>query len=134
MSGYSFSQGNTTGITYNFNYAGVVKNGNKITFAVALDVSRTASLEGNAFKIGSFGVPQAIANKLYPQIGSTVLSAFAIYCSSDYNAGVSLPGRFIKFSNEDLTINVYNGNNLTIDTTYYLRFEATFLLSENLAE
>lgn len=133
MSGYTFTKGTTANITYEFNYAGVVKTGNKITFAVACSVTRTDDVGNNSFTLGSFSIPLAISNKLYPQIGSSVLCGVQIYLYASYNSGITLPVSFIKWSNINIPVNVYEAQTMTLNQKYYLRFEATFLLSDNLA-
>ena len=132
MSGYGFTKGATTNITYEFNYVGVVKNGNKLTFAIACSLTRTDDVVGNSFTLGKFSIPLAIANMLYPQIGGTVLAGTETYFYASYNSGLSLPTSFIKYSNVDLPVNIYNCHNMTLNQKYYIRWEQTFLLSENL--
>ena len=134
MSGYSFTKSSDTNVSLEYNYAGVVKNGNKITFAIALTATRTGNVEGNSFLLGRFAVPEAISAKLFPQIGDQVLSAYLIYCSATFRTGVSLPARFVKYSGVNMPVVLYEVQNLTLNTSYYIRFEATFLLSDNLAQ
>ena len=134
MSGYTYTAGSSTEkTTIEQVYAGVVKNGNKITFVVAVNVTQLEA-SGNQ-SLGTFFIPNAIWNKLYPvTIGGYDYLAY----SKATAVGASL-------NSAEITYQVYKGSGnrvefvfdntaLTANEKSYLRLEVTFLLSDNLAE
>lgn len=135
MSGYSFEEGELTGYTFSDTYASVVKTGNKITFVISTDVIRDENgVTGNP-TLGKFTVPASIYNKLYPsQVGlynfldNRVISAF-----SSYTTEVDLIAWVAKSVDLSLQFVVENATTLTANTKYHIRYECTFLLSDNLA-
>lgn len=133
MSGYSFIEESPTNWTLEYVYASAVKTGNKVTFVLSLNITKLAGAS-NFPAIGTFTMPLSVYNKLYPtRIGDyswldvKVLNAF--YTE---NANVAVPARISKGSSGKIGIQI-NATNMTENTTYYLRYEATFLLSNNLA-
>lgn len=134
MSGYSYQAATPVAeVTQVVTYIGAVKNGNKLTVVMAKTVERTDNVDAGFVTLGYINIPKAVGDKLYPVLGNW-LSMQLIYCGSGYNTGVSLPGLCIKNTDQQLRFNLYNINSLTLNTTYYVRFEVTFLLSENVAE
>lgn len=138
MSGYSFGGKTSTKATFEYIYAGVVKNGNKLTLALAMNITRTDDFTSGQ-PIGSFVVPNSVGNKLFTSlVGSYNLLGMI-------NANISKDGIAIKnvvcqiqkpYANEILITLTSSGNlntQFTINDKYYLRFEATFLLSNNMA-
>lgn len=131
MVGYSYTKGATSNIAYDYKYAGVCKNGNKITFAVATELTRTDSV--SLCSLGVFVVPLEIGNKLFPAKDNW-LAFLSLYLGKDYDEGVSVPCLIIKDSSTSIRIVLYDLNdNLTLNDKYYARLDVTFLLSENLA-
>ena len=138
MAGYGFSlNGAIVGYTLEGVYAGVVKNGNKITFVAALNVTRTANdLTGNP-NLFKFEMPSSVGAKLIPtMIGG--YSYLANFVSQFWKSGWSkadVVTYFNKNVNSSILFNADSGINTTLekDVKYYLRVEATFLLSDNLA-
>lgn len=136
MTGYSFNKGSeSTEVTRDFIYAGVVKTGNKITFVIALNLTRTGTQSGG-LQIGQFVLPQAIKDKIYPsEIGGysyvdvKIVQAWA----SDSNSK-DLQLYCVKNVQGNLNVNLNETpvNALTQNTTYYVRYELTLLLSDNL--
>ena len=131
MSGYSFTKLTPAGYTYNVNYAGVVKNGNKITFAVAFDINKTDSSASNSAELGTFTIPAEIGNALVPNALGYIDQRDVLYFTSP-TAVSSKPIWIQKVNATTIKISVYNGG-VTVNTVYYARLEATFLLSDNLA-
>ena len=133
MSGYSFTTP-TSDLTIEINvvYAGVVKNGNKLTFVVVGDFTRKDTMSPGQRSIGSFTIPATIHDKLYP-VKSSWLTMKQLYLANDYNAGVSKPCICNKETANSINPIVYGLSDLTLNTTYYFRYEETFLLSDNLA-
>lgn len=133
MEGYSFTTSEKENLTKEILYAGVVKNGNKLTLCVYAKLKRTGTVEENNISLGQFGIPYLIGTRLYPAVNNW-LEFKRLYCGSNYNSGEEVNGLVIKSSNILLTFIIYDINNkLTEDVDYYCRFETTFLLSENLA-
>ena len=133
MSGYSFSkQADDAHITKEIIYAGIVKNGNKLT---AVCFAKITPHDGYSNIIGTFTIPSAVGAKLYPTTigGQTNKLQFGeIFCSSSYNAGINCKYWVDKGANTYFYL-VLNTTGLTNETEYLVRFEITFLLSDNLA-
>ena len=134
MSGYSA----TIPATENFDieplYIGACKNGNKITFVVATNITRPTSGVSQTCLMATLTIPSDIGAKLYTtQIGGyNFLDNKLLYGFASYVSAVSGYAYFEKVNNT--TLNVYmRTDNFVSDTKYYVRYEATFLLSDNLA-
>lgn len=136
MSGYTYNSHSNPAseIVKEDIYAGVVKNGNKITFCYYGKIKRidTVSAGGGMIGLCYFYIPSAIGSKLYPSQDDR-LEMKEVYCAIDYDSGISIPGTVAKSSNTLLAFRLYKGNDLTLNQDYLLRFEVTFLLSDNLA-
>ena len=134
MSGYSFTAANSEKFNLNITYAGVVKNGNKLTFALACELTPLSAISTYT-EIGYFVIPTSIYNKLYPSsLGSgqildqKVIKAYSTATTfEDYQCVISKPG------SSQVRFAVYNPNP-TLNTKVYIRIESTFLLSENLSQ
>lgn len=139
MSGYSFSGAPTSDAERNIEmvYAGIVKNGNKLTCVIALNITRVATIT-STLTLGAFSIPADVASKLFPTniAGYNVLALAHGKAVEDFTGnGEDLTASFFKGTNA-----FYGGcystaqlNNLTLNTKYYFRAEVTFLLSDNLA-
>lgn len=118
-------------------YAGVVKNGNKLTF-VLFGSFKYHAADGTAVTICQFGVPVDVRNRLYPYsqdgwttilaqksipLMDTILTPTPVIFTTTRVAGV---GTAVNL----LGLNTYS---LVENTEYYFRYEQTFLLSDNLA-
>lgn len=132
MSGYSVNLLSPAGYTIEGVYAGAVKNGNKLTLVLAFNITKTSDATDPAPYVVYFGVPSAIANKLYPtQIGvNNVLDAQTLRAYSSLTVGIDFDVWLEKSSNT-LMLQVL-AENLVEDTKYFVRYEGTFLLSDNL--
>ena len=138
MTGYSFAKdGEATNLTREHVYAGVVKNGNKLTFVIAMNITRTGAM-GNYINWGSFTIPLSVASKLYPSpIINDLLEVSQVEALDSFTSTPVLFKGFsfkntptqIKFQSWDLDFD----NKLTLNTTYYVRYEVTFLLGANMA-
>lgn len=135
MSGYTLQDIHSTTLNQEYYYGGVVKNGNKLTFAVSFKITPSSTISGFT-NVCQFKIPKEIGAKLFP---------------SDLGAGDYLDYKMIPaFSGPVSTVNVivlarkggtvdeptvyftiYGG--VQENVVYYLRIESTFLLSENLA-
>ena len=136
MSGYSWALETLTTISITPVYAGVVKNGNKLTFVL---FAKCVNTSANNVSVGKFTIPEDVASKLYPyQVGTTtsVLSQqeLEFFPTSDLTlAPVRCTAEFVKSAN-NVVLNFRRVNtNLVASTEYTFRLERTFLLSENLA-
>ena len=137
MSGYAFVQPTAhTNLTTEIVYAGTVKTGNKITFVIAINLTRTGTVAGNAH-IGGFSMPEAVGDKLIPtQIGLyNFLDVKKIAAFEDAITNKDIGLYAVKaYSNRfDCYIDETAVNALTLNTKYYYRYESTFLLSDSLA-
>lgn len=137
MSGYSFVKTPKENLTMNYIYAGVVKNGNKLTLVINVEITRTGSVGADNFVLGYFIVPASIASLLYPSttVGlSNVLGIQNIYGGKNYYEGTNLPIIIYKQDSAKVVFTAYNVNSKLVENTLYnFRIEQTFLLSDNLA-
>ena len=136
MTGYSFTTPSPTGYTLDVKYAGMVKNGNKLTLSLALEITKTAEDGDYSPQMGTFNVPLTIADLLIPSnIGgySFIDNRTGLYFE-DHGTYVSAPIYMQKGLAGALQLQAYALRSiLTINTPYFFRYEVTFLLSENLA-
>ena len=136
MAGYSFTAGTTAGIA-NL-YAGAVKTGNKVTFVITSKFTPDSAVSsGTPIGIGKFTIPAAIAAKLIPFTSQTLTKVLDIKVGS-FNSYVvnSKETTLVIFKNSNvLDFRAYPLAQMAGDgeTSYYIRFEATFLLSDNMA-
>lgn len=129
MTGYTFSKNPNAPFTYA--YAGVCKNGNKITFVIAGVLNTDTPT--NIFNAGSFTLPLAVANKIVPlESGTSQVAYIKTVASLDYINDVELEGVVVKDSVMVLGFRLYP-RYVTAGTDYKVRIEMTFLLSDNLA-
>ena len=127
-----------TGLTREFIYAGIVKNGNKLTLVIALNLTRTGTAGSNQVNLGVFGIPAAIGAKIYSTDigGETWCASQSIDLVKDING--SNPSGRVKISAGSTSLSCYLrvadiNNTLTLNDKHYVRAEITFLLSDNLA-
>ncbi len=129
MSGYSFGVGEPEVTT---TYAGVVKNGNKITFAICGSIKLTSVK--NQLELGRFVIPAEIDAKLFGGfLGGAYLDVKPLYCADALTSGVSKPALLFKAGSNTLICNLYNTGDMSLNTDYFFRYEVTFLLSDNMA-
>ena len=124
-----------TNITKEIVYAGIAKNGNKLTFVVCANLTKTATISQQGEELCKFYVPLDIGAKLIPtQIGIySFLDVRQCLLSSNQISGIIKPGYIEKNGAQYLRIFVVLDDNLVTDRKYYVRYEVTFLLGENLA-
>ena len=139
MSGYSFTKGTTNNLTITGVYAGVVKTGNKITFAVAVKLKRTDTISSTA-RLGYFTIPKAVFDKLYQtQVGLyeyLTVDEKSAWSSDSTNKVIQIYSYKSGGSETKILLDMNETplNELTLNTDYYLRYEFTLLLSENLID
>ena len=119
-------------------YQGVVKNGDKITFVSALKVKRTDDTVGDS-RLVNFTIPGEVGAKLYPinlPGYDAGLYFKEVQAQSGYTAFKDIRMLMEKNDNTHVSLWIQGGQqaNLTVDTDYYIRFEVTFLLSDNLIQ
>ena len=138
MSGYSFNKGSETeNLTKDFIYAGVCKNGNKITFVVACNLTRTAELLASP-TLGYFTLPKAVADRI---ISSTIATYEYVtvderpaWANDSTNKLLQIYSYKTGQDNKNIRMDMNRApiNLLTANLKYYFRYEFTVLLSENL--
>lgn len=132
MTGYAFGSSELDCI-----YAGVVKNGNKITFVIFGTYTHT---DNSAKTVGRFTIPSDVGAKLYPYTAgelSNVLSQNELCMFEDSSltsVAKKVKVEMLKVSNVRLDINIRNISSagFTENSTYIFRYEQTYLLSDNL--
>lgn len=134
MSGYVFTKSaslSSNGIT--IVYAGIVKNGNKLTLAIAGEFDSSVTPADVDPYLAVITIPSEIGNKLYPMFSST-LDVKKLYLFKDNTNAVEKPISIYKISSTQLGTRMF-GINTGFDgsSTYLFRYEVTFLLSQNLA-
>ena len=132
MIGYvAHKASSTASLSITYEYVGVVKTGNKITFVVAVSLIRHSN--ASPFQT-AFTIPSAVGSKLYPVSigGGNYLDIKQIKAWSDESTPVDIGGYFVKSSDTSIYLNFRGLNNLTLETKYYARYEATFLLKDNM--
>lgn len=139
MNGYGITKNTPpTDVTYDFIYGGIVKNGNKLTCACVVNVNSTSEIgKLTAMNICDFVVPSDVASKLYGfDIGSTTGCLGANASVSFFEGTISFTSArmvFLKRSTNHIRCLCYPETALSADVDHLLRFEITFLLSDNLA-
>ena len=130
MGGYSvYSKSNKIA----FNYIGVVKNGNKLTFACSGILNIDTKTSSGVIQALTFAIPTNIGSKLLPFANDT-LSWGVIQLFSSYNSHIEVPCVFAKTSGTTVVLRIYDyPSELLVNTDYEFRYEITFLLSDNLA-
>lgn len=131
MSGYSFE------LPYEnpeltIIYAGVVKNGNKITFVIFGKYNRPAENPKINPCLGMFNIPAEIGAKIHAWSGMFVDSKNTPFFAS----ASTITNKVVGIEKRTPTIIYFTGygtHTLTANTDYMFRVEETFLLSENLA-
>lgn len=134
MTGYSFVLNpSLTSVSVEIIYAGVCKNGNKLTLTIFGKLTNTSA---NDIYLASFPAPSSILSKLYPYIvqGVNVLAQKEVEFYPSINLS-ALPLKAVfetTKSNTAIIINARKLSELTAGVEYFFRFEQTFLLSDNL--
>ncbi len=133
MNGYSASIASQETFEYEGVYFGIVKNGNKLTIVLALNLTKPTGESERLCELGYLTIPSSIGQKLFStQVGAySFLDNKILPILSDFSNYVLCPAFISKDSNTSLRF-VLDTTNMVADTKYYVRYEATFLLSENL--
>ena len=115
-------------------YAGVVKNGNKITLVISFEINSESSISTYTnISLGKFNIPSTIGEKLFANsLGYLDIRPCVVYKNPSTNK--NLVALVQKISNTQLEVMLNTiSQSLDAETTYTGREEVTFLLSENLA-
>lgn len=134
MSGYSFVAKETSAnVEYEYIYAGAVKNGNKLTLVIAVNITRLSD-SVNTIELGDFVTPQEVYSKLYPtQIGAYYfLEARQLSVFANYYHKVDCLAFIEKKDVRKASFSLIETSSMTTNTKFYVRYEATFLLSDSL--
>ena len=136
MSGYSFIPATKENVTATQIYSGVVKNGNKLTYVLFLQLKRTGTVANGFFNAGDFVLPATVMSGLYPYTLtglSNVLCDKIVDAFSAVNAAPKQLYLMVSKQSGYVSNILYGMGNLDVDTDYMVRIEVTFLLSDNLA-
>lgn len=131
MTGYSL---NSTGGQFSPDYVGISKNGNKLSIAFNGVVTTQAAHPDGGYALVRFNMPISIGNKIIPHF-ETLLSNINISVLEGNNQWATPTTgivRCVKFSAYQLQFYLL-ASNLNVSSSYYIRVETTFLLSDNLA-
>lgn len=135
MSGYSLSEYDFTHMSNA--YVGVVKNGNKITFALSFDFEIATQGEYQRERIARFVVPLAIYNAL---VASNFAGLYDVVTIGEITAftGVTAKIKESFYIQKSVIDGAYvlsfilMTDQMSLETSYKIRLEQTFLLGENL--
>lgn len=121
-------------------YAGICKNGNKITFVAAGRVKRPMGESWYGYttlKAIEFRMPASVGSKIYPMgagEGSTIVAGKKISALYSYDKYATLNTTMTKNADISLTLTIYGTSDdiFEEEKDYAFRYEETFLLSDNL--
>lgn len=133
MSGYRFEAQTSTRGTTTTLYAGMVKNGNKLTIVNAFIFRKNADATPGGVYAGRFVMPAEIAAKIIPFLGTTVANEEITAIGSSIFDRKSMLISFVKNDTVSLTSSIADVNSLDAEKDYYMRHELTVLLSDSLA-
>lgn len=137
MDGYTYTPQTPTTFTLTIAYAGVVKTGNKVTFALALEFT-TINTSSGYQSIGYFDVPNAVGNKIIPTtvFGTNVVDCKKVGCAESVTSLTDANVLMSKATGNPGKTRFYMGlhhPNIAAGKSVFCRYEVTFLLSDNLA-
>lgn len=136
MSGYSASLiTGTYGTDIENIYTGAVKNGNKLTLVFFFKFTMRSGY--GAGECCRFFIPSAVGAKLFPFTVGTANNILDIRNitftpTDDRYSNKSVIVDIAKGNNTSLYVQLLNLTNLVAGQAYFARYEATFLLSDNL--
>lgn len=137
MTGYSFEVSSPSFATCHIDYASVVKNGNKITYAISGVINFSSFPSSNNVVLGTFTHPIEIGLKLFPSTINDVqniLSNKNISFSSSFTSFKDVPLICFKNGYTKIYFQLFNiSSTLELNINYHFRIEETFLLSDNMA-
>ena len=138
MSGYSFTASSLADYTLDLAYVGAVKNGNKVTFAIAGNITTPAVIGSTAVDIGYFEIPNEVATKLVNTAvgGGNVLAVNSVVFVPSYDGitnAKTVNMVSYKATPQRIAIRFYRPDTqIEANKIYFFRYESTFLLGNNL--
>ena len=135
MNGYTFAPGYVNRPTYDVGiiYAGAVRNGNKITLSLAFNIKRKSDdIDAYYPIVGKFIIPSSIFNRLVPDFGD-VLDAKRVILIKSFDDVSPVPLVMCTRKGTTEILMQLAPYTIPLNTTYYSRYEVTFLLSDNMA-
>lgn len=134
MTGYAFTAGSPSNYDLEIVYDGIVKNGNKLTLALAINLTKRSGALNYGVGLGVFSIPNTVGTKLYPTLisGVNFLDVKELCAWSDYATNVKVVLGVKKPDNVRIFLELQSAGNMVQDTKYYIRTEVTFLLSDPL--
>ena len=135
MSGYSATMGSESGWTFEKIYISACKNGNKLTFVCAINVTKTDGSASNNLQICDFTIPVTVGSRLYPTDvgGINFLDLQTDKAYESYSDTKNVLKYWRKASSTSINCTVLFNEAPVVNTKYYVRCEATFLLSDDIA-
>ena len=138
MTGYSVSHTDKANLTITRLFESMCKNGNKLTLVSFMRLQRTGEVQYDFISgCTKFLIPYAVGEKLegygFSGPGNYLVNG-KVSAFKAYNSSIDLYMDLVKASNTSIELELYGLNSLDLNTDYILRVEATFLISENLAE
>lgn len=133
MSGYSAEMRTPSGYTLENVFTGAVKTGNKLTLVYAFNITKNEGAPSYAI-CEDIAVPAEIYARLYETFvgSSSFLDNKEVVLFSSVSDYVKSASYLQKSVNNKITLVLQGTGNMIIGTKYYLRYEATFLLNDNL--
>lgn len=135
MNGYYFRDSTRTGYNVSYVYAGIVKNGNKLTICTAFKITKLMEDAESNPTICYYQLPSSVLSKLFPTSigGNNMLDTRLVYAYSTGTDYLTVQAWFTK-STETINLSLRGFKHIVqTGVEYYIRHEITFLLSENLA-
>ena len=130
MTGYSATLFTPEYFTIEPIYVSASKTGNKLTVVFALNITKTDAAAAAQINLVRIGIPAAVLSKLYPSTISGDLDNKVIHAFSTGNAQVAV-NTYIQKASQAIVLSCYTSP-FVVNTKYYFRCEATFLLNDSL--
>lgn len=131
MAGYSL---NYTSEQFTPDYVGISKNGNKLSIAFNGVVTTQSTHPDGGYVLVRFNMPNSIGNKIIPHFEGLLSNLLISVLEGNNQWAAPTTGfvRCVKYSSYQLQFYLLTSG-LNVSSSYYIRVETTFLLSENLA-
>ena len=145
MTGYSFDTSTSLSVGVSPIYVGMSKTGNKLTLvqSVLIDGSQLTTSQP---RFGRFILPKSIGDKIFElpndQYGTFSASIAPVYKAGSYSSPTATMGIIGSISHDlgnntaalFFGINGFSSPTFDMTKTYFVRFEITILLSDNLIQ
>lgn len=132
MAGYSFTKKTSEYFTFDWQYAGIVKQGNILHLAVFVGITLTAEAGARTVQIGEFNVPSAVTDKI---VNDPTLYACTVASGDAFSSTASGSSIYWYIVSESGKLKVYANipAGFSANVRRLARIECAFLLDENLA-